>query len=110
MKWNDKEITTKIFGIKLKELREKNKLSQGEVGKVAGVSGAAISRWENGVQELKLEKAMMLANYFDVTVDYMTGLEFDDSTQTIIAEWNTLTDKEKQEVYRYILFVKGDKK
>lgn len=34
---------------KVKEYRQKNNLSQGEFGKILGVSAQAVSKWEHGI-------------------------------------------------------------
>ena len=45
------------------------------LGKEIGVSDAAIINWENGVHDIKGEYLIRLAKFFDVTTDYLLGLE-----------------------------------
>lgn len=63
------------FAERLKELREEKGLSMKLLGGIINVSDAAISNWENGVNEPKLTYLIALAEYFNVTTDYLCGLE-----------------------------------
>ena len=57
----------------LKELRKEKGITQKELAKGIGVSYAAISFWEMGVNEPKISYILALADYFDVSVDYLLG-------------------------------------
>lgn len=63
------------FAKKLKELRNEKGLSGKALGKAIGVSDAAIFRWENNQNDVKGEQLIKLARFFDVTTDYLLGLE-----------------------------------
>lgn len=63
------------FGTKLKELRIAKGISQKELGLVIGATYSAVSYWETGVNEPKISHVIALAKYFDVTSDYLLGLE-----------------------------------
>ena len=54
---------------RLKELRQENGLSQ------IGVSQKAIDYWERGVNEPKATYIVKLADFFDVSADYILGRE-----------------------------------
>ncbi|QQB99397.1 helix-turn-helix domain-containing protein [Streptococcus oralis] len=58
---------------RLKEIRQKEGLSQQALAKQIGVSYRTIQNWENGVNQLKPEKAQQLADYFGVSVGYLLG-------------------------------------
>ena len=45
-----------------------------ELGKLIGVSVAAISRWENGINDIKSQDLIKLAKFFEVSADYLLGL------------------------------------
>lgn len=64
-----------VFGQRLKELREEAGLSMLQLAKEIGVSDAAICKWENGLAEPKITYLVRLAEYFDCTIDYLTGKE-----------------------------------
>lgn len=61
--------------LKLRELRENRQLSMAQLAIVIGVSDAAISNWENGVNEPKASYLIKLADYFGVTADELLGRE-----------------------------------
>ena len=60
-----------IFGKRLKELRLERGLSQRALGEVFGVCNETISFWENGSREPNLDDLLRIANYFDVSTDYL---------------------------------------
>lgn len=59
--------------MKLKELREKQGLSQSELGKHLGFTRSTICQYEKGTREPDYKTLLKLANYFNVTVDYLLG-------------------------------------
>ncbi|MBQ3502727.1 MAG: helix-turn-helix transcriptional regulator [Clostridia bacterium] len=63
------------FAEKLKELREEKGLSQLALSKELGFSQAAITRWENNIQTPNIDVAIAVATYFNVSTDYLFGLE-----------------------------------
>ena len=63
----------KKFGDRVKELRKENELSVNELGKIVGVSGAAVSRWENYLREPKMSNLIALSDYFHVSIDFLVG-------------------------------------
>jgi transcriptional regulator with XRE-family HTH domain len=65
----------KSFGARLKELRTEKGLSTLALGKAIGVSDSAICNWENNINDIKSEYLIRIAKYFDVTTDYLLGLE-----------------------------------
>ena len=65
---------SKIFPERLKELREEAGLGQIQLAERLQVSKGIISLWENGLREPKLSNLVAIANFFDVTIDYLAGL------------------------------------
>lgn len=63
------------FSERLKELRIDKHLSQRELSKATGFSQPTIARWEADLQIPNIEVAIKFAKYFDVTTDYLLGLE-----------------------------------
>ncbi|MBO5224376.1 MAG: helix-turn-helix transcriptional regulator [Clostridia bacterium] len=63
------------FAEKLKELRMENQVGQVELASSINVSKGIISLWENGLREPKLSNLIALATFFNVTIDYLAGLE-----------------------------------
>lgn len=66
----------KIFGEILRDLRLKRNISQPELAEVLGIKNrVSISNYENGKAEPKYEDLLKMADYFNVTVDYLLGRE-----------------------------------
>ena len=63
------------FAERLKELRKEKNLSQRELAKETGFSQAAIARWEKNLQTPNIDVAITFAEFFQVTIDYLLGLE-----------------------------------
>lgn len=63
------------FKENLKYLRESKGLGQVELANKLGVSKAVISLWENGLREPTMSSLVVIAQYFDVSIDYLVGLE-----------------------------------
>ena len=63
------------FANKLKELREESSLSQLELGKILNVTQAGVAKWEAGTREPGLDMLIIIAQFFNVTIDYLLGLE-----------------------------------
>lgn len=61
--------------MRLKELRSENNESQQELGRVLNMSKMAISHWESGHSEPSIAQLIIIANHFDVSVDYLIGRE-----------------------------------
>ena len=67
-----KEITN-MRGDRLKKLRQEKKLTQEQLGKIIHVSKVSISGYESGDRTPDTENLSRLANYFEVTTDYLLG-------------------------------------
>lgn len=63
------------FQERLKELRNEKELSQTELAKELKVSQRSISSWETGFRQPDFETLRLIAEYFDVTTDYLLGIE-----------------------------------
>ena len=64
-----------IFAERIKELREQNKLSLATLSQKIGVSDAAICKWENNLAEPKASYIRAIADFFEVSTDYLLGVE-----------------------------------
>ncbi len=61
------------FAKRLKYLRLKNNISQKELAKLLNVGVSTISNYETGRNEPSYEKLIILAKYFNVSIDYLLG-------------------------------------
>jgi len=62
------------FNERLKQLRIERKITQVDLAKILNVKSTAISNYESGLNEPSYEKLKILADYFDITLDYLLGL------------------------------------
>ena len=62
------------FKDNLKELRLEKNLGQVELAKALGVSKGVISLWENGLREPNMYSLIIIAKFFNVTIDELVGL------------------------------------
>ena len=64
-----------IFATRLRELRIDKGLSMKQLAKALNTTDAAISNWENCINEPKISYLRSIALYFGVSTDYLLGLE-----------------------------------
>ena len=64
-----------IFAERLRELRIEKGLSMKKLAKELNTTDAAISNWENNINEPKITYLKSIAVYFGVSTDYLLGLE-----------------------------------
>lgn len=70
-----------MFNIRLKELRNQKNMTQDELGKVLNVSGKTIGTWERDSRQPNIETINALANYFNVSTDYLLGRKENSKTK-----------------------------
>ena len=61
------------FYQRLKDLKEDADLTQREAAELIGVSMNHYGKYERGETDIPLEKAVILADYYEVTLDYLAG-------------------------------------
>jgi transcriptional regulator with XRE-family HTH domain len=61
------------FAHRLDALRHQKKLSLQQLGDILGVSNQAVSLLEKGHRSPSFEVLCQLADYFDVSIDYLVG-------------------------------------
>ena len=71
------------LGRRIKELRKKRNITQQDLAEMLGVSYQAISRWENNITSPDITTLPVLANIFNVTVDYLLDVNIKENTQII---------------------------
>ena len=63
----------KIFQERLIEQRKLNKITQRQMAEFLQIAQPSYIRYENGSSEPSLENLVKIADYFDVSVDYLLG-------------------------------------
>ncbi len=87
-----------IFKSRIRELREENRLSLKELGDKIGSSDAAICKWENGITEPKSAYILKLANFFNVSTDYLLGRTDELGGQTILPSAAPALSQDEQQL------------
>ena len=62
---------------RLKDTREDFDKSQAEIAKIIGTSQSYYAQYENGKRVIPLERMVVLAKYYNVSLDYLVGLTDD---------------------------------
>lgn len=73
-----------VLSERLTELRKLKKISLNKLALILDVSDTAIMKWEHGTSEPTASNLKQLAIYFDVTTDYLVGLEDETGAKTYI--------------------------
>lgn len=88
-----------MFAKRLTNLREKKNLYQKDIAEIFNIEQATVSNWEKGKRIPDSEMLIKLANFFEVSVDYLLGND------------TTLTTKEEElremEALKQLLIKKG---
>ncbi len=62
---------------RLRDLREDKDLNQEEVAKIIGTDQSYYAKYEKGVRPISFERVIMLAKFYNVSIDYIAGLTND---------------------------------
>ena len=57
----------------LKELRKRKDITQAELARILGITQQAVARWERNKSTPDIGTLEQLANYFNVSTDYLLG-------------------------------------
>ena len=101
------------IGIKIKNLRNSLKLTQKELAKKLNIKRETIHKYENGIiKNIKYETIEKLAKIFNVTPQYLLGLDDDDTSipskeelkQRVAAFYQNkkISDESKDEFFKEI--------
>ena len=85
------------FASRIKNARIKTGFTQLEVAKETGIDDSNISKYENGKLEPSIETLGILANFYEVSVDWLLGLGIQPGGRPYYDRTN---DKEVQEIIR----------
>lgn len=62
-----------IDGKRLRTLRKSQKITAEELGKIIGVSGQQVLRYETAQSDMTTDTLLKIADFFDVSTDYLLG-------------------------------------
>lgn len=90
---------------RLKDLREDADKTQNEVAEYLGTTAQYYGKYEKGERELPFSRAIQLANYYHVSLDYLAGRSMNkqgqpitDDEAALLKSWNTLSERNKGKV------------
>lgn len=97
--------------IKLFELRSEKGLSQRELARIMNVSQGTYNNWENENTQPSIEQLIVLADFFEVSVDYLVGrtddmgntVQITDPSRAFASKLLNAVDTETQEAILTIL-------
>ncbi|MDB7085827.1 helix-turn-helix transcriptional regulator [Erysipelatoclostridium ramosum] len=69
----------KDIGDRIKELRIKKGINQNQLSQLLGVTKSMVSAYETGIRLPSLANIINLSKTFNVTTDYLLGLENDEN-------------------------------
>ena len=100
-----------VFGERLKQLRAKHNVTQQQLADYLGVNRTSIAGYETKGKHPDFDKLRALANYFDVTCDYLIGQEDEESRDLTIATHRTMFDEDlpkdaKDELDEFVNYLK----
>lgn len=59
---------------RLKEIRKDKDLSQSDIAKLLSTSQVQYSRYETGIRLIPIDKLVILAKYYNTSIEYLLGL------------------------------------
>lgn len=99
----------------LKYLRQVNQMTQGEVADAISVNRSTYTSYETGRREPSNETLISLAKVFNVSTDYLLGLETDNNEKNekqlrrlrnIAAHASDVSEEDMNEILSFIDFIK----
>ena len=85
------------FGLWLRELREKKRLSQQQLADWLGLTRSSISNYENNTQTPPADTLVRLADIYGVSVDYLLGVK-NDRKRVLVIEGLTPSQEKALEI------------
>lgn len=102
---------------RIKELRKANNKTQRDIANLTGYGQTLVSKWENFEREPDNSTLKKIANYFNVSVDYLIGNEQElkkvgiqptyTATQQKIL--NLISDMSEEDLHDIEIFIRGYK-
>lgn len=98
-----------ILSERIKLLREEIPLTQFQLAEKLQITTSSVSQYESGDRVPSDEIKIKLANFFDVSLDFLMGLSDIRNPYvffTLSEYFKSLTEEEINEVIKYIMFIK----
>ena len=72
-----------MFFPRLADLRQDHDMTQQEVANLLHCQREVYRRYEKGIREIPVSYAIILAKYYNVTLDYLFGVSDEKRSQTV---------------------------
>lgn len=107
--------------LKIKQLRQEKNNTQRDIANLTGYRQTLVSKWENNEREPDITTLIRLAEYFNVSIDYLVGREevkeknnilesIPESRKHLVNEILSLSDAEARDIENYIKGYKDAKR
>jgi transcriptional regulator with XRE-family HTH domain len=90
-----------VLRLRLKEIRELCGLSQQALADAIGEAQSSVGGWESGRGTPRYQTLLKIADYFDVSLDYLVGRSDVQTVAKRAKEEPALTDHERALIRRY---------
>lgn len=91
------------FGQKVAFCRKEKGISQAELGKLSGINGDIVGKYERGEMKPSIETAKKLADALEVSLDYLVGDQetriIDKKTLQRLEDIEKLPDIDRQNIF-----------
>lgn len=91
------------FGQKISLVRKQKKMSQAELGKISGINGDIVGKYERDEMKPSIETAKKLADALEISLDYLVGdgelKILDKKTLKRLEDIDKLSDKDKDYIF-----------
>jgi transcriptional regulator with XRE-family HTH domain len=92
------------LGERLKQLRKENSLTQEQFAKKLGATRGALSNWEIDNSTPDNDMLIKIADFFDVTTDYLLGKNKDvNPLEKFISDYKILSKEDKKEAIKRLV-------
>ena len=95
------------FRTRLKKLREEKSLTHKDIAVFLGVNYNTVGNYERGTRQPDLETTNKIADYFDVSVDYLIGRTNERSLKKA-ADYSSLSKRHQKMIKTYDEFAESD--
>lgn len=92
-----------MTGNRLRELRLQNKITCEYLANILGTGKSTVSKWENNQLEPDNEMMKLIAEYFNVSTDYLLG-RTDDPRPFPVEDTRTIDEKLQDSDFAYALY------
>ncbi len=90
------------FYQRIRDLREDSDKTQAELAEYLGTTPQYYGKYEKGEREIPFSRAVQLANYYNVSLDYLAGRKsyssLNNEDEKLIELWHRLSERSKGKV------------